>query len=264
MVLSMVQHSDVLPYLAALKSFAFHVDISNIVVVADKSITHEDRDIFRDHIQNVIIRDAAEFVRKNMPTGGCWERLIAISNYVENHFVIQLDADTLTISKPDKVIELIKNNRSFTLGTFDLQAKVCEKEVARWARSHCDTTIDPHIQLICESNLLAATGGDATRVYIRGCAGFAGFGRNSFNEKVIEILSVNMARILGNKWRKWGTEQFASNYIISNIDNSEALPHPVYTTPDRINSTTVFVHFIGSLRYSNGSYLRLLNNSMQF
>jgi hypothetical protein len=262
LVLSMVQHKDVLPYLAALKSFAAYVDISGVVIVADKSITAYDEAILAEQIEGVIIRRANEFIRKNIPEGGCWERLIAISNYVENSFVIQLDADTLTLSKPEKVIELVNENISFTLGTYDLQAKVSVQEVARWAQSHCDAAINPHIQLLCESNLLVASGGDMRRVYIRGCAGFAGFGCKSFCEDDIRSLSVSMASALGIKWTQWGTEQFASNFIISNIGKSEVLPHPVYTTPDLINKTTVFVHFIGSLRYSKGKYLKFVNELM--
>ena len=253
LILSMVHHRDVLPYLAAIKSFAKYVEITGVVIVADKTITTEDREIFNNHIPGVTIRDAAEFIREGIPTGGCWERLVAISNYAASNYIIQLDADTLTISKPDEVIKCIDNNISFTLGTYDLQSKVSVTEVARWAQSHC-TSNNTHIQLLCESNLLHAAGGDDKKVYIRGCAGFSGFALGSICEEDIKILSMRMNSKLGDIWSKWGTEQFASNYLVSNCKHSQVLPHPVYTTPDMINKTTCFVHFIGPLRYIKGLY----------
>lgn len=254
LVLSMVHHRDVLPYLAAIKSFAKYVDISKVVIIADKTITAEDRQLFNNHITGLTIRDAAEFVRDGIPSGGCWERLVAISNYVENNYVIQLDADTLTISEPTEVIKCTSKNTSFTLGTYDLQSKVSVAEVARWAQSHCSSNINPHIQLLCESNLLHAAGGDDSKVYIRGCAGFAGFAQGSICENDVKTLSTRMDFKMGEIWSKWGTEQFASNYLVSNCTPSQVLPHPVYTTPDLINQTTCFVHFIGPLRYLSGRY----------
>lgn len=263
LIVSMVHHRDVLPYLAAIKSFVRYVPVSGVVVVADKSIDDNDRETFRKQMPGVIIRDASEFVREGIPSGGCWERLVAIANYAAANYVIQLDADTLTISEPWSVIHAIQNNFSFTLGTYDLQAKVNVLEVARWAQSHCTNNANPHIQLICESKLMTASNGDESKVYIRGCAGFAGFGIGSFSEDDVKTLSTRMNYALKELWSKWGTEQFASNYIVSNIDGSVVLPHPVYTTPNLINKTTVFIHFIGPLRYSGGKYLQLLKKFLQ-
>ena len=259
LVLSMVHQRDVLPYLAAVKSFAHHVDISGVIIIADKTISAEDKEIFKTHIPNVIIYNAIEFVRDGMPSGGCWERLIAISNHTASNYVIQLDADTLTTSTPEVVIECISKNISFTLGTFDLISKVNVTEVSRWAQSHCLHNKNPHIQLTCESNLIFAAADDESKAYIRGCAGFAGFAPGSICEEDIRVLSQRMMTKLGDTWSKWGTEQFASNYLVSNSEPSRALPHPVYTTPDLINHTTCFVHFIGPLRYKNGKYTHHLN-----
>lgn len=256
MVLSMVQPRDVIPYLVALKSFVRFVDVSGVVVVADKSMTPADKEILSSHIDGVIIRDAAEFQRDGLPVGGTWERLIAISEYVRQNYVIQLDADTLTLRPVDAVLNAYKRNESFALSTFDLQSKVAVSEVARWALSHCKG--EPHIQVLCESKLVLAANGDLDKQYIRGCSGFAGFAKDSFHFSELEALSNRMGTALGEKWSKWGTEQFASNFIISNSVNSGALPHPVYTTPDRINETTVFVHFIGPLRYHKGLYSKYL------
>ncbi len=261
LVLSMVQQKDVIPYLAALKSFVRFVDVCGVVVVSDKSLTPDDKKLIASQISGVVIRDAAEFARRDLPTGGCWERLIAISEYVQGNYVIQLDADTLSLGALDSVIEAYQANESFILSTFDLQSKVNVKEMSRWAQSHC--TGDVHVQVLCEANLMAAAGGDLAKQYIRGCAGFSGFGKGSFAIQELVTLSERMSGILGEKWKKWGTEQFASNYIVSNSKNCIALPHPMYTTPEQINSTTVFVHFIGPLRYYRGRYLTYVKKLLE-
>ena len=70
-VLSMVHHRDVLPYLAALKSLSVFLSIKKVVIVADRSITKEDRDIFLKHIPAVSIREIGDFQRDGIPSGGC-------------------------------------------------------------------------------------------------------------------------------------------------------------------------------------------------
>lgn len=257
LLLSMVQHRDVLPYLLALKSFARYLTPSRVVVVADKTIDANDEAIFRQQVPSIELRRAQEFERPGVPVGGTWERLMAISHYVSEAYVIQMDADTMTLADIDHVVDCFKRNASFTIGTYDLQAKVSVSEVSRWAQSHCETHASPHIQLVCESALLtAAAAGDPDRYYIRGCSGFAGFGRGAFAPDDLVALSRRMQAHVGDGWAKWGTEQFASNFVVANIPGSEVLPHPVYTTPNRINHTTVFVHFIGPHRYLKGIYLK--------
>ena len=257
LLLSMVHHRDVLPYLLALKSFAHRLQPSRVVVVADPTIDANDEALFRQQVPGIELRRAHEFEQLGVPTGGTWERLMAIAHYVKEGYVIQLDEDTLTLANIDHVVDCCKRNISFTLGTYDLQAKVGVAEVSRWAKSHCDTHAIPHVQLRCEAALLiAAAAGDADKTYIRGCSGFAGFGRESFTTDDVVALSRRMQQHIGEAWSKWGTEQFASNFIVGNIPGSQVLPHPVYTTPNRINHTTVMVHFIGPLRYYKGIYLR--------
>jgi len=60
-LLSMVHHRDVLSYLLASKSFARFVAPSNVVIVADPSITEADRELLKLHIPDVCFRNAAEF-----------------------------------------------------------------------------------------------------------------------------------------------------------------------------------------------------------
>ena len=49
--------------------------------------------------------------------GGCWERILLISEYVKDYFVIQLDADTLTLGDIPEVHQWVSGKTSFALGT---------------------------------------------------------------------------------------------------------------------------------------------------
>jgi len=93
--------------------------------------------------------------------------------------------------------------------------------------------------------------------YARGCSGFAGFAPGSIKtEQVLEV-SLRMEELIGPKWSAWGTEQFTSNLIVCSSPGARILPHPTYCNPNWMTSATVFLHFIGYVRYRSGLYARL-------
>ena len=113
-----------------------------------------------------------------------------------------------------------------------------------------------HIELLAEAHLDAFKA-DARYRYARGCSGFAGFagfapGSISFDQ-LIEV-STRMAALIGSKWSAWETEQFTSNLIIYSSPGARLLPHPSYCNPGWKTTDTVFLHFIGYVRYSSGLY----------
>ncbi|MEK8085810.1 hypothetical protein WNB94_05305 [Aquabacterium sp. A3] len=263
MVLSMVHHRDVLTYLLAIKSFARALPPSKVVVVADPTITPDDRKVLQQHVPGIEIRDAAEFRRPGVPVGGTWERLMAIACLSQDHYVIQLDADTVTLADVSEVRECFVQNVSFTIGTGDLQLPVPVGAAARWARGMMKGLAQPHVQLLCEAQVCAAAAaGDERKHYVRGCSGFAGFARQAISEADVVALSERMQAVLGEAWSRWGTEQFSSNYLIANAPGAVVLPHPMYTTPNRMGPYTVFVHFIGSQRFTSDAYLMALRNHL--
>lgn len=261
-VLSMVQHRDVLPYLLALQTFTRQIPPKQVVVVADPTLDEQDQATLKRMVPGIEIRSALEFRHPDLPIGGTWERLHAVTQYAQQGYVIQLDADTVTTGPIDHVADCVAQARPFTLGTFDLQGPVAAAEVARWAQSHCDTHAQPHVQLQCEARLLHACEGNGAQPYIRGCSGFTGWARHTTSPEKTRALSRRMREVLGTVWDKWGTEQYASNLLVSGHPGSTALPHPVYTTPDHINHTTRFIHFIGYLRYYKGIYLQELHEHL--
>lgn len=252
--LSMVQHRDVDAYLLAIKSFLRYMPVSRVVVVADPTLNTADRAIFTKHVPAIEFREAAEFRKPGIPTGGCWERLCAVSEYVAEGYVIQLDADTVAVASLDEIAEAVASAMPFTLGTEDRQHIQTCREISTWARKRL--TDGEHVQVIAESLLDKIEGADELR-YVRGCAGFAGYPQGSFTFDHLKSLSERMAKIMGTRWTQWGTEQFTSNLLLASMPTFRLLPHPKYCAPHRRKDDTVFMHFIGYVRYTTPLYATL-------
>lgn len=252
-LLSMVHHRDVESYLLAVKSFCRFIQPRRIVVVADPSITAVDQARIASHVVGIEFVRAEDYREPGMPQGGCWERLIAISEYVQNDYVIQLDADTVALADMPEVRKAISESTSFVLATEDGQDFVSIVEAARWAKLRAQSS--EHVQILAEANLDHLPGAALAR-YVRGCAGFSGFAPGSFSRAQLRGFSQAMGIVLGERWSAWGTEQFSSNYIVSNSTRALVLPHPKYCHPGREQPGTVFLHFIGYVRFNTDRYAR--------
>lgn len=252
-LLSQIRHDDVRMYLVAVKSFAYRLPPAAVVVVDDGSLTQEDHSLLKKHIPGCQVVRAAENRLEGCPQGGTWERLIAISKLVKDFYVIQLDADTVTLNAIPEVARCVSENRSFCIGTWDNQEPETMQERIEVARRHIDTP-RPHVQLLAEAKMDALPGHE-NLTYIRGCSGFSGFAKGSFTPSKLANLSAQMAHALGERWTDWGTEQFMSNVIVANSDRPFVLPHPKYCDCTRyVAGLPAFVHFIGTCRFSQGKY----------
>lgn len=264
-LLSMVHQRDVSSYLVAVKSFAHFLNPSKIVVVCDPSIDQADRAVLKRHLPHVELREAHEFVHPDIPRGGTWERLFAIAHYVEDSYVVQLDADTLTVHPVPEVLEAVRNGTGFVLGEMPdtpIRSLQATREnalpwLAPWA----------HVQAIAETEMVNVGLPQDAR-YIRGCSGFTGFPRSSTMRDTMTDYSRRMGAKLGDSWKRWGTEQVTSNYLVSNMPGVQPLPFPKYGTPDCATADTAFYHFIGSMRFVNNKYeaasrhaIRLINSA---
>lgn len=253
-LLSMVHHRDVLSYLLAGKSFARFIAPAKVVIVADPSITVSDRELLKRHIPEVCFRNAAEFHCPELPKGGTWERLTAIAEYAQEHFVLQLDADTVATNAMPEVEQAIKENHAFLLGTEDIQHIQPGAEVATWAKGRLAG--NDHVQLVAES-VLDRLSDQSRWKYVRACSGFAGFPRAAFNKEQLVQISQEMGALLGARWAEWGTEQFSSNLVLASMEGAKLLPHPKYCAPHRANGDTAFRHFIGYVRHTTPLYADL-------
>jgi len=242
--------------LVALHSFVRYIPIKAVHLLSDGSVTAEDGALLREHIPGLVFHELADFRSAACPSGGTWERLLGIAELVRDHYVIQLDSDTLAISGISEVAECVRNDISFALGTWDHQEFETMAERAAQAKQITVGQDNSHIQVLAESKLDKLSGYEALR-YVRGCSGFAGFPAGSFSRERVEALSQEMYAALGSKWNTWGSEQFTSNVIIANSARAVVLPHPKYCACNRVRDETAFIHFIGSCRFNDGTYARL-------
>jgi hypothetical protein len=250
-VLSMVHTRDVAQWLVAVKSFTKYVPAKRIVMVADPSITESDIRIAKEHIKGVEIFHAIDTHIAGVPRGGCWERLCAIARLNEGEYVIQVDADTVAVAPLLDVQKCVSKNQSFVMVDSPKIQVMNVNDATAYARTHFPG--EPHVQIASELSL-ETLGLDGFNNYIRGCAGFCGFAIGTNTLEKIKTISAAMESRLGKRWSEWGTEQFASNLIVANSKDCLALPNPIYANPDQVASNTVFIHFIGFLRFTSPLY----------
>ena len=256
-VLSQLQHKDVLMYLAALKSFAQHVPPNAVHIVDDGSLTPEDRALLAQHVPGVQFHMLADCREPNLPVGGTWERLTAIARLSESSYLIQLDADTLTTGPLPEVAAAVRENRAFTIGTWDGQVIEPARERAAQARARNPTLT--HVQMLAEAHLDRLKDADSLK-YVRGCSGFAGFSAGMGKLEMMHRLSSQMQQLIGDKWNEWGSEQVMSNLVVANQTETQVLPHPDYTDCEKMQpGRTRFIHFIGTCRFKGGHYANMIN-----
>lgn len=257
-VLTQLQHKDVLLYLAAIKSFARHVPVERVHVLDDGSLTASDRSLLVASVPDLTIAPIEEFSDPLLPRGGTWERLTAIARLSRQAYVVQLDADTLTIGPLPEVVDAVRRGCSFTIGTWDGQEIEGADERAAHARQIRSGGSD-HVQLQAEAALDQLRAAETLR-YVRGCSGFAGFAPAADRLDVMRDVSPQMERLIGQAWQQWGSEQVMSNFLVANAADAIVLPHPAYCDCSKIRaSETRFVHFIGSCRFADGRYARMIN-----
>ena len=254
-VVSMVCHGEVRMYLLALKSFVRQLgQAPRVVVLNDGSLTTEDVAFLRKHVPSLSLVEIASISTGTCPKGGCWERLLLISDLVQEGYVVQLDSDTLTSRPIAEVLACVAGNRCFTL-LGDRSFPEVQPMLTAWAALKSNQSSQP--QAICERNFhLLPEAKDL--LYLRGNAGFVGFAKNSISRERIEWFSERLSSIAEGTWDKWGTEQLTSNLLISNAEGAVALPFPKYCSywahPEVDYTQSSFIHFIGPFRFANGVY----------
>ncbi|TAN84695.1 MAG: hypothetical protein EPN14_01820 [Gallionella sp.] len=253
LIVSQLHHPDMTMYMLAMKSFARFVRPQGFVIV-DDGLLPEDRRILSGHFDPIRFVPSEGVTLGACPAGGCWERLLTLSLENRDHYVIQLDADTLTLSEPAEVLQCLAQNRSFTLGTSTGRQAVGFGEASRFAHESTNNHVQNHAE-----RALASYPGHEHLKYVRGCAGFTGFARGQLLPEKIQEFSAQMGKLVGKeKWREWGSEQVASNYMAANAPDSLVLPVERYPfwRPDVDIAKAVFVHFFGVFRFMGGMYTR--------
>lgn len=259
-VLSQAYDADIYLYLVAAKSFAKHI-APEVFIVVDDGLSAENKALIEQHLVNVRFLPRKLVPNTHCPAGGCWERLLSIADVSQDHFVVQLDSDTVTVRRPEVVAEALAQNRSFTLSTSMGRHFISAEQ----ARTQALTYDSGHVQVLAERALHTVPELAGTR-YIRGCAGFSGFARGALSRSAVERFSQLMGEKLGQDcWKLWGSEQFASNYLVANTDNPLALPFEKYPywAPKMNLDQAQLIHFIGDNRFTSSKYARVAAEAIQ-
>ncbi|MGA8148700.1 MAG: hypothetical protein WB870_14205 [Gallionellaceae bacterium] len=254
LIVSQVHHPDMTMYMLATKSFARFVRPRGFVIV-DDGLLPEDRRVLSEHFDSISFISSKSVHLGACPAGGCWERLITLSQENKDHYVIQLDSDTLTLSEPTEVLQCLAQNRSFTLGTFVGRHSIGFSEASRFAKENTGN----HVQLHAERAFASYPGHEHLR-YVRGCAGFTGFAKGQLLPEKIQEFSTQMEILVGKeKWCEWGSEQVTSNYMVANAPDSLVLQVERYPfwNPKVDIAKAAFLHFYGGFRFMGGTYGKL-------
>lgn len=254
-IVSMVSHQDLLMYLLAIKSFYSKVGCGDIHIISDGTLSQRDQDVLKHHLR------APKFVdRDEIPIGRylkhlMWQRLAYQVDLSADRYVIQLDSDTLTLGRTDEILDCIQKNRSFTQGTWDGLKIVTIREASTYAAA---SKSPGHIQILTERALQNLSNA-STANYVRGSSGLGGLARGAFTRDRAEDFSIQMTNLIGDRFKEWGTDQVGFNFIVANSADPVVLPYPDYAVfgPELDIRRARFLHFIGTYRFSGGTYRRL-------
>jgi hypothetical protein len=255
---SMIGTAVLNSYLVAVKSLHNEINQGRIMLLNDGTLTAQDRRILAHHCGDPVIIEMADIEPAPCPRGNCWERLMAILQQRGANYVIQLDSDIVVTGPVPEIVGAIAANRSFTLGGDAEAVENGFMTAAQFVQQKypCGSPSD-HVQHRAESNF-ANLPDAANQMYIRGCAGFAGFSRGQSGRSMLEAFSQKIEELIGPKWHEWGSEQIASNFVIANDTAPLVLPYDRYVnhwdTP--LPPTARLIHFIGTHRYDRGNYVR--------
>ncbi len=251
-VFSQLQHKDVLPYLVAAKSFAHYTGYGRFVLLNDGSLTGEDCVLLSRHLPGIEFRAMSDVRYGALPVGGTWERLITITDLAATDYVIQLDADTVTCAPLDEVRHCVATGHSFTIRAGHGAEMLPLATIAALSRA------DRHVQVVAESRFSELDPSIATR-YGCGSSGFAGFRPDPQRRAALDRFSARMEELLGARWREWGTEQVASNFLVAHDPAGMLLPYRRYRNfgGEALTDDAAFVHFFGTFRYGQGTYRRM-------
>ena len=264
-VISILSHKDVLMYLIAAKSFYHHLKSGAFVLINDGTLSDVDKRLIAKHIVGIKIVNASDINKNNpnCPKGGTWERLLYASDVNNENYCIVLDADTITIGDIPEVRECIAKNVPFImLGS--------SKDSIKGMKSYWEE-LAPKIKIEdfyskwdFQQNFdhgLNRIPNFTSLKYVKGSSGFHGQSRQDFPRKRLEEFSIQMKAVFHERWNDWSSEQSTVCVLVSNVENSVALPfekYAVHWNESNMNyHNCSFLHFIGPCRFVGRRYQKL-------
>ncbi|MCE0493270.1 hypothetical protein [Vibrio salinus] len=262
-IFSMIGKKYLAAYLVAIKSFLYWFNNVNVHILNDGTLDEEDYNILSYHIPGIAISHIADVDVGDMPHGGCWERLIKLLDLLQKSYVIQLDSDIVVTGPMTEISQYIEQKHSFTIGNPRWSETASIQYISDIAKKWNST----HVQTYSEVAMPSLPMFKNTDFKItRGCAGFSGFPKGSVNKETLAKFSIQMEKAIGKeKWSEWGSEQVASNFLISTCSGSHILKWPKYQNFLHPKSNepiecSCLIHFMGTNRYDKGAYKKTVKN----
>ncbi|PCI59903.1 MAG: hypothetical protein COB37_10690 [Kordiimonadales bacterium] len=255
---SQLRHSDLLPYLVAIKSIYRTFKKGGVIVLSDGSLTSKDKQILREQIQGIDIRDISDVDLCGLQSGGTWERLVTLVQESQKRYAIQVDADLITTQEVSEIFQLWQDNISFALANPNSPGKLTFRGMADWIKEQGLTHIQ-HVTIVSELALgLMENGSD--QFYQRTTSAFAGIAKGGAKLTDLIAFSKEMESTIGDKWYEWGSEQVGSNYIVANAPNSIELDTRFYMNngPDIDLTDAKLIHFFGTYRFYQKRYFGII------
>jgi hypothetical protein len=255
-IFSMVSNQDVLMYLLSMKSFYARIKRGKLTAIVDRDMPDRLREQIRHHLVGVRLVDLESLDTGKCQRGGTWERLVCLVDHSRDEYAVQVDADTLACGGDlTEVVTCIEENRAFCYRDWWPFPPVT---TLRQSAGEARKTPSDHICIATERHFDELPDCDNLK-YIRGSSGLAGFAKGAFDRARLEEFHGQMEKILGERWREWGTEQCGSNYSVANSPGCVVLPHPEYRTYSPTDTSELldrakFLHFIGTTRFEKGHF----------
>lgn len=255
---------DVQMYILAVKALYRRLGRGKIVAIINRNLPESNRALIRKHLVTVDFQILEDLPVGRCQRGGTWERVIFCVNRSATDYVIQIDADVLCINRIEEVLDCVEQNRAFTLSEgLPIQPlnSWVEKAVARKS-DHIVNTFELKGPEFPDSDKL---------LYARGSSGFAGFAKGGVTFDLLQTFHDGGVKVHGERWKEWGTEQIASNFMVANSPNALILPYPKYCTfepeyatfqKQGIGDNISLLHFIGIFRFDLGTFRMLANREI--
>jgi hypothetical protein len=254
-IISMVSKSDPQMYVLAMKSFYRHMKRGKIIAIVDRDMPDEKRNILSHNLPGIKLIHLEDIDTGPCQRGGTWERILYVLDHSRDEYAIQIDADTLTFGPEDiqEVKSCVENNLSFTLGNAGrpIAPMLDIVEDARAMKRN-------YVGIVLEAAFDRYPGAGNLK-YVRASSGFCGYAKGGISRAAVEQFHIEGEKLLGSRFREWGTEQSASNFAVANTPGAIVLPYPKYANfwSGLPRGRSSFLHFIGANRYLDDYFVHL-------
>ena len=259
-IVSLVAGYDVRLYILAMKALYRRLPGGDIVAIIASDVPPSSQTLIRRHLGDVEFVPITSIETGRCQRGGTWERLLYCVDRSARRYVIQMDCDVLCAGPIPEVLDAVHDNRAFALAD-----GIPKKPLRQWVQDGIARNSD-NVVTAFEKQALEFPDVDRW-LYLRGSSGFAGFAHGAIDREFIQNFHDSGLKVMGSRWREWGTEQVASNFAVANSPGSIGLPKPKYLSYENHENHAIpeeisLLHFLGYCRFNHGVYARFANREI--